>query len=73
MSSTASSRLLWAGAADRVVDAACLQPLVDRRPREGRVGPERDPLVLGLLAVDLGHEQFRKELFCDEAAMNQLL
>jgi hypothetical protein len=43
--------------ADRVLDAACLQRLVDRRPREGRVGAERDPLVLGLLAVDLGHEQ----------------
>ena len=26
--------------------------------RKGGVGPERDALSLGLLAVDLGHEQF---------------
>ena len=43
--------------ADRVRDAACLQRLVDLRPREGGVGPKRDALSLGLLAVDLGHEQ----------------
>jgi hypothetical protein len=38
--------------------AACLQRLVDRRPREGGVGAERDALSLGLLAADLGQEQF---------------
>ena len=44
--------------ADGVAHAACLQRLVDLRPRKGGVSPERDALSLGLLAVDLGHEQF---------------
>jgi hypothetical protein len=35
---------------DRVLDAACLQRLVDLRLRQGRVSPERILLTLGLLA-----------------------
>ena len=44
--------------ADRVMDAACLQGVIDLRPCESRVGAERHPLALGLLAVDFGHKQF---------------
>ena len=58
--------------ADRVLDAACLQRLVDLRPREGGVGPERDALSLGLLAVDLGHEQFLPVVRAGDVARSQL-
>jgi hypothetical protein len=43
--------------ADGVAHAACLQRLVNLRPCKGGVGPERDVLPLGLLAVDLRQEQ----------------
>jgi hypothetical protein len=42
--------------ANRVLDTARFQRLVDRRLAEGRIRPERDTLSLGLLAVDLGHQ-----------------
>ena len=71
-SSIASSRFLFAGTPDRVLDAARLQRLVDRRPREGGVGPERDALSLGLLAVDLGHEQFLPVVRAGDVPRSQL-
>ena len=43
--------------ADCVLDAACLQRLVDLRLRKGGVSAERHALTLGLLALDLRHQQ----------------
>src|ERR1019366_3130827 len=43
--------------ADRVLDAACLQRLVDLRLRKGGVGAERHMLPLRLLALDLRYQQ----------------
>jgi hypothetical protein len=54
----ASSQILVGRDEDGVAHVVCLQRLVDRRPGEGGVGAECDALSLGLLAVDLGHEQF---------------
>jgi hypothetical protein len=42
--------------ANRVLHAACLQRLVDLRLGEGRVSPDRNPLPLGVLALDLRHQ-----------------
>ena len=71
-SSIASSKFLFAGIRIAVLDAARLQRFVDRRPGEGGVGPERDALSLGLLAVDLGHEQFLPVVRAGDVAGAQL-
>jgi hypothetical protein len=57
---------------DGVLDAACLQRLVDLRPCEGGVGPERDRPALGLLAVDLGHEELLPVVRAGDVARTQL-
>ena len=71
-SSIASSKFLFAGIRIAYLDAARLQRFVDRRPREGGVGPERDALSLGLLAVDLGHEPFLPVVRVGDVAGSQL-
>ena len=42
---------------DRVLDGTCLQGVVDLRCREGRVGADRHPPALGLLPLNLRHQQ----------------
>ena len=63
---------MFAGIRIAYLDAARLQRFVDRRPREGGVGPERDALSLGLLAVDLGHEPFLPVVRAGDVAGSQL-
>jgi hypothetical protein len=58
--------------ANRVLDAACLQRLVDRRPRKGGVGPECHALALGLLAFNLRQEQLVPVVGAGDVARSQL-
>ena len=49
----AGTGCVLAGMRIAVLNVACLQCLVDRRPCEGRVGADHDPMPRGLLAFDL--------------------